>query len=89
MSRILTMPSLMDVDVFAKGKIQVIESRVGEKSTIINKAFGSLTLPHGTSILALIRDGEIIIPHSSDRIHARDRVVITITTATTSLDCFH
>jgi trk system potassium uptake protein TrkA len=38
MARMLTMPSLLDTDVFARGKIQIIESTVNQTSSINGQA---------------------------------------------------
>jgi trk system potassium uptake protein TrkA len=78
MARMLTMPSLLDTDVFARGKIQIIESTVNSKSAINGLALKNIPLPPRCNLVAIFRKGEVIIPRGTDRLMAGDRVVVAL-----------
>jgi trk system potassium uptake protein TrkA len=78
MARMLTMPSLLDTDVFARGKIQIIESTVNSKSAINGLALKNMPLPPRCNLVAIFRKGEVIIPRGTDRLMAGDRVVVAL-----------
>jgi len=78
MSRILTMPSLMDVEMFAGGKIQVVEARVKKGAKVAGKALKDVPLPKRCNVAAIFREGDIIIPHGNDILYPTDRVVLIL-----------
>ncbi len=78
MARMLTMPSLLDTDVFARGKIQIIESTVNRKSTINGRSLKNIPLPPRCNLVAIFRRGEVIIPRGTDKLAAGDRVVVAL-----------
>lgn len=78
MARMLTMPSLLDTDVFARGKIQIIESTVNRKSAINGRSLKNIPLPPRCNLVAIFRRGEVIIPRGTDKLTAGDRVVVAL-----------
>jgi trk system potassium uptake protein TrkA len=78
-SRILTMPSLMDAEVFAGGRVQVVEARVKETSIMANKRLKELALPKHCNLLSIFRAGEVIIPHGGSKLQPDDRIVVATT----------
>jgi trk system potassium uptake protein TrkA len=78
MARMLTMPSLLDTDVFARGKIQIIESTVNKTSSINGQAIKNIPLPPRCNLVAIFRRHEVIIPRGVDKLLAGDRVVVAL-----------
>jgi trk system potassium uptake protein TrkA len=78
MARMLTMPSLLDTDVFARGKIQIIESVVNEKSGIVGNMLKNIPLPPHCNVVAIFRKDDVIIPGGMDRLYAGDRIVVAL-----------
>jgi trk system potassium uptake protein TrkA len=78
MARMLTMPSLLDTDVFARGKIQIIESTVNKTSAINGQAIKNIPLPPRCNLVAIFRRHEVIIPRGVDKLLANDRVVVAL-----------
>jgi trk system potassium uptake protein TrkA len=78
MARMLTMPSLLDTDVFARGKIQIIESTVSVKSALNGQLIRNIALPPRCNLVSIFRKEEVIIPRGTDRLIAGDRVVVAL-----------
>ncbi|MDG6220097.1 MAG: Trk system potassium transporter TrkA [Candidatus Thermoplasmatota archaeon] len=77
-SRMLSLPSLMDVDILSKGRIQVVECRVKKFSRIANKQIKDIPLPERSNIVALFRGGDVIIPFGEDRLMINDRILLIV-----------
>ena len=73
-ANILSMPSAMEVDSFARGQAQLIKFKIDESSILNGKAIMDLDHKHTESILisAVQRDGEVIIPSGTFRMQAGD-----------------
>lgn len=78
MARMLTMPSLLDTDVFARGKIQIVESTVSTKSPVNGQTLKHIPLPPRCNLVAIFRREEVIIPRGTDKLLAGDRVVVAL-----------
>ena len=78
MARMLTMPSVVDTEVFARGKVQIIEEIIRKDSAAAGKSLSELSLPNHCNLVAVFRRGEVIIPRGSDVLEAGDRVVLTL-----------
>lgn len=76
--RSLLNPTLLDADIFAKGKVQVLEVTVDKGSPAANSSLKNLKLPKSCKIVAIIRNGDILIPDSNELILPNDNVVITL-----------
>jgi len=68
--RILGMSSLGD------GSIEVLEAEALETSKILNTPLSKLALPAETVVGAILRDGEVVIPHGDTEILAHDHVLM-------------
>ncbi len=77
-SRILTMPSLMDVDIFVSGKVQITETRVKRTSPIAHKSIKELNIPARCNIVAIFRNSDVIIPHGGTKLLPDDRLVLSV-----------
>jgi trk system potassium uptake protein TrkA len=76
MYQILSVPSALDVEDFAGGKVKMIEFKVEDENILINKALKDIEFPQCSMISAIFRDKDIIIPNGYDIIKSADRVVM-------------
>jgi len=75
--RILTSPpALLESDVFAKGKLKVVQVTPGEGAPVIGKAIREIYWPKGCNLAAIFRKSDVIVPQGNDVIMEGDRVVI-------------
>lgn len=78
-SRILSIYNLTDIDVFAKGKVNLATVRVTQGSAIDGNMLKDVTLPEGCNIISIYRAGEIIIPQGDEILMMGDDAVIIYT----------
>ncbi len=58
------------------GEIELLYAKITEKSPVINRKMGDIHMPWGSTIAAILRDGEIISPTEEQTIMPGDEVVI-------------
>jgi trk system potassium uptake protein TrkA len=78
MARMLTMPSVVDTEIFAKGKVQIIEDVVLPNSQAANQLIKEIPLPEQCNLVAVFRKGTIIIPSGNEKLAPNDRVVLIL-----------
>ena len=78
MSRILSIPSLVDISIFADGKVQALDVRVESGAPLIGRTLKKSTLPEKCNVAAIFRDADVLIPRGSDIFLPHDRVVIVM-----------
>jgi trk system potassium uptake protein TrkA len=69
-------PALLETDVFAKGKIKVVQVTPGDNAPVIDKAIREIYWPKGVNLAALFRKSDVIVPQGGDSIQRGDRVVL-------------
>ena len=75
--RILTSPpALLETNVFAKGKIKVVQVMPGEDAPVMGAAIRDVYWPPGANLAAIFRKSDVIIPRGDDVIQAGDRVLV-------------
>jgi len=74
--RFLRQGELISQTLLKEGEVEVIELIAQKGSKIINKKLKTISLPANSIIGAIIRKGEIIIPHGEDFIKEGDKVII-------------
>lgn len=74
--RFLRQGELISQTLLKEGEAEVIELIAQKGSKIINKNLKIISLPANSIIGAIIRKGEIIIPHGEDFINEGDKVII-------------
>ena len=74
--RIIREPDATDAAVFAGGRIQLLEFRLGADSPLAGSDVASLDLPPGVVIVALKHEDSTAIPRGRTRLAAGDRVVL-------------
>jgi trk system potassium uptake protein TrkA len=75
-AEVLSIPSAIDAEFFADGKVEMIEFVAKDNTEIVGKQIKNLQLSESCIISALFRGGEVIIPHGDDAINSGDHVVI-------------
>lgn len=75
-ARILAIPSAIDVEYFADGKVEMMEFVVPENHFFVNKHVQELHFANSCIVSALFRGSEVIIPHGNDIIKGNDRIVV-------------
>jgi Trk K+ transport system NAD-binding subunit len=60
---------------FADGRAEAIEFRLAPDSTLVGRTLADLGL-HGWLVAAVLRDGEVIVPHGGTTLAAGDRVTV-------------
>jgi trk system potassium uptake protein TrkA len=76
---ILGLPAARQTDVFADGKVQIVEFDVppaASNDALIGRPLRVADLPPDSKLAGLIRGGRVILPHGDDAIHAADRIVV-------------
>ncbi len=78
MSRILSIPNLVDISIFADGKVQALDTRVEPGSPLIGRTLKKSALPQNCNVAAIYRDADVLIPRGSDVFLPHDRAVIVM-----------
>ncbi len=73
---LVKLPGAIDIEMFAGGTVEMIEGIVGEDSVLKGRKISELSLPSQTIILAVARDGGILIPRGDTVLGENDRVII-------------
>jgi trk system potassium uptake protein TrkA len=68
--------NIRSVHSISGGKLEVVELRVDEDSSMAGRQVRHLRLPHGSLVVSIIREGENYLPHGSEVIQAGDHVVV-------------
>jgi trk system potassium uptake protein TrkA len=72
-------PAARQTDVFADGKVQIVEFDVAgdaQPGPVIGKPLREATIPDDSKVVAIIRGKELILPRGSESIRPGDRIVI-------------
>ncbi len=75
-ANLVKLPGAIDIEMFGGGAVEMMEGVVGEDSVLRGKRLSDLDLPPQTIILAVVRNGEILIPRGDTVLGDNDRVII-------------
>ncbi|MCC7576425.1 MAG: Trk system potassium transporter TrkA [Methanomethylovorans sp.] len=75
-AQILAIPSAIDAESFAEGKVEMMELVVSKGSYFANKMMKDLHLADCCIISAIFRKDDVIIPHGEDSIQENDHIVV-------------
>ncbi|MDD3042393.1 MAG: Trk system potassium transporter TrkA [Methanosarcinaceae archaeon] len=75
-AELLSSPSAIDVEMFAEGKVQMMEFAISPENELVGKKIQDFRLSDCCIVSAVFREGEIIIPCGDDIIMANDHMVI-------------
>lgn len=73
-SRLVMTPTAINVENFAGGKVQLLETKLSSFSPYIHKKLKDITLPPSVLIPLIHRDHRMIIPHGNDQLLPLDNV---------------
>ena len=78
--RLLQIPSAMEVDTFARGRINLISFRIPDYSPLDGKKIMDVSGILGNNALFCVvqRDGEVIIPSGNTVLHSKDKVSVVM-----------
>jgi trk/ktr system potassium uptake protein len=78
-SATLGMPAARHTDVFAEGKVQIVEFDVpsdASAGSVIRRELRRAAIPAESKVAAIIRGGRMVLPRGGERILPGDRVVV-------------
>ena len=74
--RIIAAPGAIDAEVFAGGRVRLLEYRLRAGSPLTAGPIKSLRIPHGALVVAVSRRGTIEIPHGETRLSIDDKIIV-------------
>lgn len=60
------------------GKVDLVECTLTPDSPVVGKEISQLEVPRGANIVAVIRDGSVVVPRGDTRLHDGDEVVALV-----------
>ena len=78
-SGLIGVPAARQTDVFADGKVQIVEFDVPDASgdgPVIGRPLREAEIPANSKVVAIIRGKELILPRGSEAIRPCDRIVV-------------
>jgi trk system potassium uptake protein len=78
-SEVLGLPSARQTDVFAEGKVQIVEFDVpsdAADTTLVGRELRRADIPADSRVAGLIRDRGMVVPRGDERILPGDRIVV-------------
>jgi trk system potassium uptake protein TrkA len=78
-SSLIGIPAARQTDVFADGKVQIVEFDVPQDARpgpVIGQALRDAEIPQDSKVVAIIRGDELIVPRGGETIDPGDRIVI-------------
>ena len=77
-ARVLRFPSAIDIETFAKGRVEILKFRLPEDSVLCNLTLREMTAKgYGEVLVCMVeRDNEIMIPNGNSILRAKDIVSI-------------
>lgn len=76
---VVGLPAARQTDVFAEGKVQIVEFDVpadAANDALIGRPLRLAQIPTDSKVAGLIRGGQMIFPRGEEEIHPADRVVV-------------
>jgi trk system potassium uptake protein len=74
--RIIAAPGAIDAEIFAGGRIRLLEYRLQAGARLLAGPLKTLQVPRGALIVAVSRSGAIEIPHGETRLEAGDKIIV-------------
>ena len=74
--RIISVPGVLDAEVFADGAIRLLEFRLTPTAALLGKKVSELRLPQGSLIVAVRREDAVFIPRGDSILLAGDKIVV-------------
>lgn len=74
--RIIAAPGAIDAEVFAEGRLRLLEFRLDASSSLTSAPLARLHLPHSALIVAVKHRDTIEIPRGDTRLHHGDKIFV-------------
>jgi trk system potassium uptake protein TrkA len=75
-SGLIGIPAARQTDVFADGRVQIVEFDVPEHASVAGATLSQAPLPKDSRVVSIIRGNEMRLPSAEETIEAGDRVVV-------------
>jgi trk system potassium uptake protein len=78
-SSLIGIPAARQTDVFADGKVQIVEFDIPEEAStgqLIGRPLREAAIPDDSKVVAIIRGDQLILPRGSEAIERGDRAVV-------------
>jgi len=75
-AELLTKPQVLDLAFFSKGKAEIMEIQINDKSKVTNKKIKEIALPPGSAIVAIIDDETLEIPTPETQIQTGQKLLV-------------
>ena len=78
-SSLIGIPAARQTDVFADGKVQIVEFDIPEDAStgrLIGRPLREAAIPDDSKVVAIIRGAQLILPRGSEVIEPGDRIVV-------------
>lgn len=79
-SQLILYPEAHDVQYYAKGRVLMLGLKITQNFTILNKPLKDICFPKPCVVVAIIRDGDVIIPRGNAVIKERDEIYFVAAT---------
>jgi trk system potassium uptake protein TrkA len=63
---------------FDRGHTRLMEVTLDADSPVLGSEFGSLVVPRGAAVVALVRDGHVVAPRADTPLYEGDEVVLLV-----------
>jgi trk system potassium uptake protein TrkA len=74
-SRIVLVPEAIDVEIFAEGRVYLLEYRLQDDSSLVGVEVQHLNFPRGTLVVARVRDDTLHVPRGDTTFSVGDKIV--------------
>jgi trk system potassium uptake protein len=74
--RIIAAPGAIDAEIFAGGRIRLLEYRLQPGAGLLAGPLKALPIPRGALVVAVSRSGTIEIPHGETQLEAGDKIIV-------------
>jgi trk system potassium uptake protein len=73
---VVTAPGAIDAEIFAGGRIRLLEYKLDASSQLIKVPLGQLHLPRGSLIVAVKRAGALFVPRGNTQLADGDKIIL-------------
>ena len=71
--------SLVRLLQFDGGNTRLVEVTLAEASPVVGVAIADIGLPRGATVVAVVREGSVVVPHGDTTLDASDEVLLLVT----------
>jgi trk system potassium uptake protein TrkA len=74
--RVIAVPGAIDVEMFAEGRIQLVEYKLTASTPLTRRPIADLGLPRGALVVAVKHRDQFFIPNGATRLSANDKIIM-------------